>query len=329
MDKVLVELFRVGRFTSPLLKVTTKYNWYSFHEMTKGSKNSLDAFRLLMQNNSIIVEMCDLLEATFDSLEQKKWVDLEQLYFNLLVQYINSGKRKKTSVDELNVQWEELKLNLESYLISVTEANTFKTKTELLNQLYEPIKSPYSKKVGCFGKRPENIMFLNFNYTNTIFPYLNKSRIETKPRVIHIHGSIHDSNNPVVFGFGDEHSDEYLALLRAGENQSYLKYVKSFYYMLNDNYQSLIEYIDGEEYEVYVMGHSLGLSDRTMLREIFEHDNCKSIKLFYYEPSEGIDDFLPRAYNLASHFTNQATMRKKIVPKRLTNKLGEAIRKQK
>lgn len=26
------------------------------------------------------------------------------------------------------------------------------------------------------------------------------------------------------------------------------------------------------------MGHSCGLSDRTMLKEIFEHDNCKSIK---------------------------------------------------
>ncbi len=327
LDKVVSELMRTGKFTSPLLKVTTKYGWYRIHEIASGCSNSLEVFRKLRPNNLLTVEMCDLLELTFNSIEQKKWVDLEQLYFSLLVRYSNSSNRKLALIQDLNKQWEELKLNLEEYLISVTEPNTCKTKSELLEQLYEPVKNPYSEMSGWYGKMPNKILFLNFNYTKTLSPYINKLKKEINPRLIHIHGSINDQNNPIVFGFGDEHSDEYLSLLKAGENHAYLKYVKSFYYVLNDSYQSLIEYIDGEAYEVYVMGHSLGLSDRTMLREIFEHENCKSIKLFYHENNDGVDDFLPKAYNLAAHFTNQASMRKKIVPKSLSNRLCEVGKK--
>jgi hypothetical protein len=63
------------------------------------------------------------------------------------------------------------------------------------------------------------------------------------------------------------------------------------------------------------MGHSCGLSDRTMLKEIFEHQNCKSILVNYYKwgtaPNE--NDYTERTYEISRHFTDKGMMRKKVV----------------
>ena len=75
-----------------------------------------------------------------------------------------------------------------------------------------------------------------------------------------------------------------------------------------------MRFIQGEPFQVYVLGHSLGLSDRTMLKEIFEHDNCKSIKLYYYQKNDTENDFTEKVYELANHFTDKGLMRKKLVP---------------
>jgi hypothetical protein len=59
-------------------------------------------------------------------------------------------------------------------------------------------------------------------------------------------------------------------------NEAVLKYIKTFSYMHNDNYQRFFsEAVDCDEngrskdYEVMILGHSLGLTDKTMLNEIF------------------------------------------------------------
>ena len=51
-----------------------------------------------------------------------------------------------------------------------------------------------------------------------------------------------------------------------------------------------------------------------MLKEIFEHNNCKSIKIFYYKKSEIENDFTEKTYDISRHFTDKGLMRKKIVP---------------
>jgi hypothetical protein len=35
-----------------------------------------------------------------------------------------------------------------------------------------------------------------------------------------------------------------------------------------------------DSFQVLIMGHSCGLSDRTLLNIVFEHNNCRSIKVF-------------------------------------------------
>ena len=52
-----------------------------------------------------------------------------------------------------------------------------------------------------------------------------------------------------------------------------------------------------------------------MLNEIFEHNNCKSIKVFYYRREDGTDDFTEKTYEISRHFKDKGLMRKKLVPK--------------
>jgi len=76
-----------------------------------------------------------------------------------------------------------------------------------------------------------------------------------------------------------------------------------------------MRFIQGEPFQVYIFGHSCGLSDRTMLNMIFEHENCVSIKIFYYEnPSTGYNNYTDLTEEISRHFKDKRQMRLKIVP---------------
>ena len=81
--------------------------------------------------------------------------------------------------------------------------------------------------------------------------------------------------------------------------------------MLDD----LDDFLNSEEYQIYIFGHSCGISDRTLLNTLFEHKNCFSIKLFYHQKEDGSDDYTEKTYELYRHFSDKNSMRKKIVDK--------------
>lgn len=124
---------------------------------------------------------------------------------------------------------------------------------------------------------PNHIMLLNFNYTHTADLYCKKSDIFT---VNQIHG---DLNNPksVIFGYGDELDNNYKTIVDKNENK-FLGNIKSIKYLETDNYRKLLSFIESEPYQVLIMGHSCGNSDRTLLNTIFEHKNCVSIKPYFH-----------------------------------------------
>lgn len=142
---------------------------------------------------------------------------------------------------------------------------------------------------------PINSLILNFNYTSTTFNYIdefnriNGNKSDYKISEIHIHGELNNSENPIIFGFGDDVDKKYQEFEDLNDNR-YLENFKSIAYLQTDNYKKLLEFIDSEEYQVFIFGHSCGISDRTMLNTIFEHDNCKSIKPFYHKREDGTDN---------------------------------------
>jgi hypothetical protein len=71
------------------------------------------------------------------------------------------------------------------------------------------------------------------------------------------------------------------------------------------------------------MGHSCGLSDRTLLNTIFEHNNCRSIKVFYHKKENGLDNYTEIIQNISRHFNKKKLMREKIVNKTLCKPLPQ------
>lgn len=154
---------------------------------------------------------------------------------------------------------------------------------------------------------PDDILLLNFNYTKTAEFYKKQFHIN------YIHGSLHD-HRTVIFGYGDEMDEKYQTLRELNDNE-YLKNIKSVKYLESDNYRKLLAYIESSPYQIYIMGHSCGNSDRTLLNTLFEHKNCISIKPFYYIKDDLTDNYLDIVQNISRNFTDMKSMRNKVVNK--------------
>ena len=157
---------------------------------------------------------------------------------------------------------------------------------------------------------PDNIMFLNFNYTNTAKLYLPIP----KPgfEINHIHGELSNPES-VIFGYGDELDENYMKLSNLNDNE-YLKNFKSIKYLESDRYRKALQFMDAAPYQVFIMEHSCGNSDRTLLNTLFEHKNCISIKPYYYKNGDK-DNYLEIVQNISRNFTDMKLMRDRVVNK--------------
>lgn len=173
-----------------------------------------------------------------------------------------------------------------------------------------------------FDLIPEETMFLNFNYTFTEKSYQNSREFDqfnngkfTSVKSVHIHGTTNTvDNNDIIFGFGDELDDDYKLIEKLNDN-SYLENIKSINYLETDNYRKLLEFVNSGNFQIFIFGHSCGVSDRTMLNTVFEHDNCASIKLFYHRRGEGDDNYSDIVRNISRNFNDKAKMRDRVVNK--------------
>lgn len=268
--------------------------------------------------------LCNVFKNCIDS----SWVDIEIEYFeSLKACRQENGPFDLEKVLELNIQFEYFKEKLQEYL-SIQE-NRYKgdVNPELLNLInakfeiedfdtvieYEILRKKLGQDHTIKEKIHHNVHILNFNYTNIANTYKNEikgcfDRIELN----HIHGELNNSKNPIIFGFGDEYDKEYLNF-EEQHNNAIFKHIKSYQYFKTPNYRNLVRFLNNDEYQVFVMGHSCGLSDRTMFKEIFEHDNCKSVKIFHYTKPDRTNDFEEKTINLGRHFSKKGQMRKLIV----------------
>jgi hypothetical protein len=112
-----------------------------------------------------------------------------------------------------------------------------------------------------------------------------------KSNINYIHGNINDYKNTdeLIFGYDNDEHLKFKEIINH-DDISFTKYLKSVLYNNNRNKANLTSFILSSPYEVFCMGHSLGQSDYSILKEIFENTNCQSIKIFY-NPYTKLEDF--------------------------------------
>jgi hypothetical protein len=221
------------------------------------------------------------------------------------------------------------------FVDSIFSAMNARDDYEFMNDMennfeYNKIETKSEKQMHFFLKKHDNISFkknylmpyttliLNFNYTKTAEKlYTADNGFE----IINIHGELNNENNPIIFGYGDELDSDYKTIEEL-QNNYFLENIKSIKYHQTRNYRNLLNFISSEPYQVFVMGHSCGNSDRTLLNTLFEHNNCLSIKVFYYQfkdTIEGVeryfDNYSDVIKNISRNFNNKPNMRDILVNK--------------
>jgi hypothetical protein len=215
--------------------------------------------------------------------------------------------------------WPELgepNLPLIQYLKQV-EKDEIDAIDEIEEKIYRSIKErelAVSYKRSGAGRskaelNPTRVMLLNFNYTKTPTLYTQK---HSHVSINYIHGCL-DCPESVIFGYGDELDDGFKKLKDRNNNEC-LRHMKSIHYLESDNYRKMLKFIESAPFQVCIMGHSCGNSDRTLLNTLFEHRNCVSIKPYYYIKGQE-DNYLELVQNISRNFTDMKLMRDRVVNK--------------
>lgn len=268
---------------------------------------NFESFISLFHKPKILEIKSSFLKNFVDQMEMNKnWVDIESLYFKSL--YSISIEDKRT-VQEFNEQFRFVINGFSEYLKQ--QLTEFKLDIDNLNHREFIIDYRQIFYHGFQGNSSEKLMFLNFNYTNVLRNHIEFHGYKD-PMVNYIHGELDNEKNPIIMGFGDEH-DERFKEWNSNENHELFRYIKSINYFKTRNYLQLNSFIDSGKFEVFVIGHSCGLSDRTLLREILEHNNCILIKLFYYKDKEGNSDYFEKSVEVTRHFENKTLVRQRVV----------------
>jgi hypothetical protein len=187
----------------------------------------------------------------------ENWIDIEEE----LIQY-----SRVTGVPHNLVNYEQEFMDLSESLISYLKEIDIKSinKDSHSFKLLQEIKG-------------ENFLILDYNYTGitkATLKYLGLDNKEIDSRLIKVHGSVEEGK--IIFGVQDDANirPEHIFLRKA-----YPRHYKA----INVDYQLQ------ELSNLYIFGHSLGITDHSYFEGFFlgqslqsNHQNAKNIHLYYY-----------------------------------------------
>lgn len=326
IENAVIEFFSKWIFESDLISIRKQNIQFSqsLEVYIKGVKERKSAKKIIdfIKNVTNIKFKFEFFEEIINS-PRELWVDIEQFYFNKLKSYYKNYKLNPqqavstiNSIIKLNKCMDILSRELDKYISIIDNSASISYLTSplasLIDKCHEPLRMEIAKLVARHRRvsQPTNVIFLNFNYTNKVISLTSNSFVKENIRHFHIHGKAGDKSNPIIFGYGDDTGDEYQNLEREGKND-FIRKIKSFQYPRTRNYYNLLNIIGSIEYDVFVIGHSCGLSDRTLLKTIFEHPNCMAIQNFHYKGES--EDFNKRM-EISRHFTDKFLMRERVLP---------------
>jgi len=253
------------------------------------------------------------LEHLINVQNLKNWVDVEEEYFKELeICFHNYIKNKSlASLKNLNQDFAQIKKFLEEYLYRENEK-----KITIKDNLMASITKPFDSSDNVSESAElDKVLFLNFNYTSYEHNYARY-----RAQIIHINGELRNGENPIIFGYGND-DDEIYERIKKTNHKEFFANIKSFNYSNANNYKNLMTFVKVAPYQIYIWGHSCGSSDSTLLKQLFEDNNCVSIKPFYHVFEDGNDNHSDLVTNISRHFFDDAVFRSKIMNKELCEEL--------
>ena len=242
---------------------------------------------------------------------ESRWYDIEKVYFDMLMSIVKSNKTKKTMISEvekLNEELSRLIVELKIYLSDVQKTFT----GSFTNKKVRDVNEQFYSGVFSNGSHEEHrIVFLNFNYTSILTKtVMDNFEKKINREVIHMHGNLVDTSDvePLLMGYGDDLSSDFELLKASGIYEAML-HIKPNHFSKNSKYSDLLAFCEEGDFEVFVVGHSMGMTDHHILASIFERPNCKNISLFHRGTRQ---DFMKRVVALANHFGDRKLVQSKI-----------------
>ncbi|MEE1261296.1 MAG: AbiH family protein [Paludibacteraceae bacterium] len=291
---------------------TNEYSAYSLNDKEKEPWTFLDEIKNI-NLSKIKVDECILLKRILKNID-KDWHGIESDYYALLKENADNIETCKSLNNQMDFLRDKLaeylnEQKIEADIVGVKFIIDSNVKIDDVAIRTNKISHVIFKNQQDNGYEVERTMLLDFNYTSTS----DKYKISDKITVNHIHGSL---SNPkqMIFGYGDEMDKDFQELEDRNDNEL-LKNIKSIKYLEDNSYRQLLQFIEGAPFQVFIMGHSCGNSDRTLLNTIFEHENCISIKPFYYVKGKGEDDYSDISTNIYRNFKNKVLYRDRVMKK--------------
>lgn len=323
LKKSLMTYMSKGKYKDPCLSFKAMHSWNSYPSIAKQGleSNNLTEFNSIMNEAYISVNYNWFVTKIVDDY---RWVDIESVYYENLVgvledSKIKDDKQKKKKITELNDSLNHLRNELEEYIKlqcnSIDKELIKDDHREFLNKVVHSVRFKNSNIFKPFSIPdpdecyPDHTLFLDFNYTNTLEELLMTTIDARKYFQMKIHGDVFNDKNPIIFGYGDD-THPYYRNIENCNDDDYLKNIKSFSYLKTKLYHQFLNFMNSKPFEVYIIGHSCGLSDRTMLKSIFEHENCLNIQLFHRGSYDG---YFKKVIAISRHFDNKPLYREKMV----------------
>lgn len=246
--------------------------YYPYNELPK-NKNLQGLIKFIKEGDpNIKLEINNNFLAEIFNHSNDKWVNIEKLYYEWLKEFINkeielSGLvRNFEHVYKLNTEFHSIKVKLSKYLKDKVEPNL-----KHINMLFK----------SHFLDLEETDLILSFNYTSTLHHY--KSSVNPKINFITIHGNVNDNPpDEIIFGYGDE-KDSYFDKIENLDDNRLSEHLKSYAYFDSSYRRQLDEFLNKTGFTTEIIGHSCSISDRAVLSNIFEHENCNNIRIHYYQ----------------------------------------------
>tara|TARA_R110002050_G_scaffold201841_1_gene336981 strand:- start:27295 stop:28461 length:1167 start_codon:yes stop_codon:yes gene_type:complete len=338
LNKIIDDVLYNQYYQSPFLTLQSHNSLDNIDAYDKFKEEPLKRLAEVNKDQLLSVfDKGDLFKALSEQINVENWIDLEDIYFKQLYQIVSSNlseKGIKASIKELNSEMEYLRAELQEYIKSEMHEITRGSGNDVYRQLTDYI----NKNDGFISDnipdsiRPENYMFINFNYTYLLRQYYESMSYEwvEKSSFYNIHGVLDgddkENGQKMIFGYGDEKNKSYIEFEERKAPKEAYQLIKSYKYLEARTYQKITRELKEKPFQVILMGHSCGDSDRTFLRTLFNHENCRSIKIYYYKnPETGTDDYFDKSLAISMCFDDKEKFRERVLNKKDCEPMSQVL----